>query len=77
MTDLEFVERLKYISDKSDLDKETKKEYGLLICAACDSVKHQNLIEAYMQKDGITFESLSDYVLSIMPPVEIVDDDEE
>lgn len=73
----EFAVKVKEIADKSDLDKEIKKDYALFIAAACDSDEHQNLIEEYMQKDGITLESLFDYVLSIMPPVEIVDDEEE
>lgn len=76
MTDSAFVSRLKQISDKSDLDEETKKEYGLFICAACDSYEHQNLIEIYMSKDGVTFKSLFDYVLSIMPPIEFADEEE-
>ncbi len=76
MTDLEFVSRLKQISDKSDLDKNTKKEYGLIICAVCGDDECQKLIEEFMAKDDVTIKSLFDYTLSIVPPIEFVDDDE-
>lgn len=72
----EFAVKVKEIADKSDLDNEIKKDYALFIAAACDSDEHKNLIEAYMQKDGVTLNSLFEYVISIMPPVEIVDDEE-
>lgn len=75
MTDEEFAARLKYIADKSDLNKETKKEYCLLVAAACDTDKHERLIVNKMQKDGITLEALFDYAVSLFPPVEIVDDE--
>lgn len=76
MTDLEFVSRLKQISDKSDLDKNTKKEYGLIICAVCSDDECQKLIEEFMAKNDVTIKSLFDYTLSIVPPIEFVDDDE-
>lgn len=76
MSDSEFVTKVKEISDKSPLDLETRKEYGLLVCAACETDERQELIEEYMQKDDVTLEKLFKYVLSLLPDVEIVDDDE-
>lgn len=75
MTDEEFAALLKNIADKSDLDKDTKKEYCLLIAAACDNKQHESLIVNKLKRDGITFEALFEYAVSILPPVEIVDDE--
>ncbi len=76
MTDEEFAARLKALAKMSDMDKEEKKENKLFIAAACDTEERDNLICEYLMKDGITFESLIDYVDSISPRVEIVDDDD-
>lgn len=73
----EFAVKVKEIADKSDLDNETKKEYCMCVAAVCDSDKSQQLIEEYMQKDGITLESLFEYAISISPEIEFGDDNEE
>ena len=76
MNDLEFVQRVKELANASDYSKEEKKELMLLICAACDTEERTSKIEDFLSKDGINFEMLIDFVESILPEVEIVDDDE-
>ena len=76
MTDSEFVQRVKRLSDmSSDYSEEEKKELELLICAACDTEERTGQIEEFLLKDGITFEMLIDFVESVLPDVEIVEDD--
>lgn len=77
MNDEDFVARVKSLADVSDMDIRDKKRYSLFVAYACDTEKHEHLINEYLQKDGITFQSLIDYVCSILPPVEIVDDETE
>lgn len=48
----------------------------LFVAYACDIEERDFLIREYLMQDGITFESLIDYVDSITPRVEIVDDEE-
>lgn len=74
MTDKDFVERLKIIADKSNLSANEKKEKMLLIAYACDTEEHERLITEKLKKDGNTLESLTEYVLSILPPIEFVDE---
>lgn len=75
MNDEEFVTRVKLLANASDMDIRDKKRYSLLVAYACDTEEHERLINDYLQKDGITFRSLIDYVCSILPPVEIVEDE--
>ena len=44
---------------------------------ACDTEEHERLITEKLKKDGNTLESLTEYVLSILPPIEFVNEDEE
>lgn len=78
MTDSEFVQRVKRLSDmSSDYLEEEKKELALLICVACDTEERTGQIEDFLSKDGITFEMLIDFVESVLPDVEIVEDETE
>lgn len=74
MNDEEFVARVKSLADASDMDIRDKKCYSLFVAYACDTEEHERLINDYLQKDDISFRSLIDYVCSILPPVEIVDE---
>ena len=77
MTDKKFVEKLKVIADESEVSENEKKEKMLLIAYACDTEEHERLITEKLKKDGNTLESLTEYVLSILPPIEFVNEDEE
>lgn len=77
MSDEEFAARVKSLADASNMDIRDKKCYSLFVAYACDTEEHEQRINDYLQKDGITFRSLIDFVCSILPPVEIVDDEEE
>lgn len=59
------------------VDEEESEDMARWIIYACDTEKHEQLICEYLQKDNITLESAVDYVISISPPLEIVDDDED
>ena len=74
--DEEFVSRVKSLADASDMNIRDKKCYSIFVTYACDTDEHERLINDYLQKDGITFRSLIDYVYSILPPVEIADNEQ-
>ena len=77
MTDKEFVERVVNLTDKSELDKETKKIYSFCIAGACYSKKSKSLISDYLKKDGITLESTYKYAMSVCPDGVITQYDED
>lgn len=75
MTDQFFASRVKMLYDECSLPKEEKKSLALLAAYACDTEEHEKAITDYLKKDGITLISLRDFIFSITPDVEIVDDE--
>lgn len=74
MSDKEFAARVKRLADMSDMSNDDKKNFSLLVAYACDTEEHEKKVCNYLEKDGISFKSLIDYVTSILPPIDIVDD---
>ena len=76
--DEEFAKKIKMLADKSKFNDEDKKGFALFIAYACDTKENKKKIYEYLNKDGITFQSLIDYAIAISPSsqTEIVDDEE-
>lgn len=76
MTTEELCKKVKELYNKCTLPKDEKKDLAMIIAVCCDTDEHEKQISDYLEKDDITLESTVDYILSISPPLEIVDDDE-
>lgn len=76
ISDHELVTRAIALADMSDMDEEDRETYVVFVAAACNTKERKQLIKDYLQRDDISFQSLIDYVSSIVHRVVIVDDDE-